>query len=103
MSLGANVSMSSVLGSDEAAKIIKEKLTELGVNTRAIFENNERVTSLKTRVMAGLHQIVRFDKETKSEIDKECEKKYLDLPALTPQSLTQYCSQTTKKALLQMS
>ncbi len=78
VSLGANVSMSSVLGSDEAAKIIKEKLAELGVNTEAIFENNERVTSLKTRVMAGSHQIVRFDKETKSEIGKECEKKIFD-------------------------
>ncbi len=78
VSLGADVSMSSVLGSDEAAKIIKEKLAELGVNTEAIFENNERVTSLKTRVMAGSHQIVRFDKETKSEIDKECEKKIFD-------------------------
>lgn len=78
VSLGANVSMSSVLGSDEAAKIIKEKLTELGVNTEAIFENNERVTSLKTRVMAGSHQIVRFDKETKSEISQDCEKKIFD-------------------------
>lgn len=68
-SLGANVWVSSILGSDEAAKIIKSELTRLGADVSGIFEDTNRTTSLKTRVMAGSHQIVRFDKESKDEID----------------------------------
>ncbi len=75
ISLGAKVCVSSILGSDEAAKIIKEKFERLGADTSAIFEDDARVTSLKTRVMAGSHQIVRFDKETKNEINEANEAK----------------------------
>lgn len=68
--LGAKVSVSSVLGSDEAAKIIKAKLSDIKADISAIFESPSRVTSIKTRVMAGSHQIVRFDKESKSDIEE---------------------------------
>lgn len=74
-SLGANVWVSSILGLDEAAKIIKSEFTRLGANVSGIFEDINRTTSLKTRVMAGSHQIVRFDKESKDEINEENEEK----------------------------
>lgn len=75
ISLGANVWVSSVLGGDDAARIIKSKLEQLGADTSAIFEDAGRITSLKTRVMAGSHQIVRFDKESKDEIGVTFEEK----------------------------
>ncbi len=74
-SLGANVYVSSILGFDDAAKIIKSEFTRLGADVSGIFEHTQRVTSLKTRVMAGSHQIVRFDKESKEEIDGASEEK----------------------------
>ncbi len=74
-SLGAKVWVSSILGSDEAAKIIKAEFTRLGADVSGIFEDTNRTTSLKTRVMAGSHQIVRFDKESKDEISAENEEK----------------------------
>jgi D-beta-D-heptose 7-phosphate kinase/D-beta-D-heptose 1-phosphate adenosyltransferase len=78
ISLGAKVSVSSILGSDEASKIIKDKFQKLGANVEALFEDENRVTSLKTRIMAGSHQIVRFDKETKDEINAANESKIFD-------------------------
>ncbi len=74
-SLGANVWVSSILGNDEAAKIIKSEFTRLGADVGGIFEDEARTTSLKTRVMAGAHQIVRFDKESKDEINAHNEEK----------------------------
>lgn len=74
-SLGANVYVSSILGSDEAAKIIKSEFQRLGADVSGIFEDDARITSLKTRVMAGSHQIVRFDKESKDEINAANEEK----------------------------
>lgn len=80
-SLGANVWVSSILGSDEAAKIIKSEFTRLGADVSGIFEDTNRTTSLKTRVMAGSHQIVRFDKESKDEIDGANEEKIYSFAA----------------------
>lgn len=80
-SLGANVWVSSILGSDEAAKIIKSEFTRLGADVGGIFEDTNRTTSLKTRVMAGSHQIVRFDKESKDEIDGANEEKIYSFAA----------------------
>lgn len=78
ITLGAKVCVSSILGGDEAAKVIKQELERAGADTSAIFEDASRVTSLKTRVMAGSHQIVRFDKETKEEINEINEAKIVE-------------------------
>jgi len=78
ISMGAKVCVSGILGCDDGARIIKAKLKELGANTEAIFEDENRTTSVKTRVMAGSHQIVRFDKESKDEILEDGEAKIFD-------------------------
>lgn len=80
-SLGANVWVSSILGLDEAAKIIKSEFKRLGADVSGIFEDEARTTSLKTRVMAGSHQIVRFDKESKEEINAQNEEKIYSFAA----------------------
>lgn len=80
-SLGANVWVSSILGLDDAAKIIKSEFERLGADVSGIFEDETRTTSLKTRVMAGSHQIVRFDKESKDEIKSGNEEKIFSFAA----------------------
>jgi D-beta-D-heptose 7-phosphate kinase / D-beta-D-heptose 1-phosphate adenosyltransferase len=80
-SLGANVWVSSILGLDDAAKIIKSEFERLGADVGGIFEDETRTTSLKTRVMAGSHQIVRFDKESKDEIKSGNEEKIFSFAA----------------------
>lgn len=75
VSLGASVYVSSILGPDEAADVIKSEFEKLGVDISGIFGDSSRTTSLKTRIMAGSHQIIRFDKESKEEIGTANEEK----------------------------
>ena len=65
LSLGANVSVTSVLGDDEAGKKIREKLAELNVKDELILTEKGRESSIKSRIMASHQQVVRVDKESK--------------------------------------
>ncbi|MFA5388657.1 MAG: D-glycero-beta-D-manno-heptose-7-phosphate kinase [Candidatus Omnitrophota bacterium] len=62
-SLGARVYIAGVSGSDERAGILKEGLTEKGINVDGIVADDSRPTTLKTRVVAHHQQVVRIDRE----------------------------------------
>ena len=63
LSLGANVSVASVLGDDEAGKKIKEKLAELNVKDELILTEKGRESSIKSRIMASHQQVVKINLE----------------------------------------
>jgi rfaE bifunctional protein kinase chain/domain len=72
-SLGAEVSLVSVVGDDEPGRILLEKLRAAGVGTDRVFVANERRTTTKVRVLAGqIHstrqQVIRIDYEGESEL-----------------------------------
>ena len=73
LSLGANVSVASVLGDDEAGKKIKERLAELNVKDELILTEKGRESSIKSRIMASHQQVVRIDKESVVKIKLEDE------------------------------
>ncbi len=77
LSLGAKVSVGSVVGDDENGLWIKNKLQEKNIDLSLIVEEKGRHTSKKTRVISSNQQIVRFDKESKNDISKESEKRIL--------------------------
>jgi len=62
-SLGAKVYIAGVAGNDERAGILKEGLTEKGINTDGVITDDSRPTTLKTRVVAHHQQVVRIDRE----------------------------------------
>ena len=70
-SLGANVSVCSVIGNDEEGKELLSMLHDIGVNSDNIIIQNSRKTSKKSRVIAVSQQIIRYDKESKEEITPE--------------------------------
>jgi len=78
LSLGANVSVASVIGDDENGTWIKNRLQEKGIDLSLIIEEKGRYTSKKTRVISSNQQIVRFDKESKEDISKGSEEKILN-------------------------
>lgn len=61
--LGARVYIAGVVGNDERAGILKECLTEKGINVYGIITDDSRPTTLKTRVVAHHQQVVRIDRE----------------------------------------
>lgn len=68
LSLGGKVYVAGAVGSDDIGKILVNKFRENGISTDGIVIEKERPTTVKTRVIAHSQQVVRFDKEIKSDI-----------------------------------
>ena len=81
--LGANVSVSSVMGDDENGKELITMLHTIGVNTQNLIIERTRKTSKKSRVIAVSQQILRYDKESKNSISQESMQKILTSLAST--------------------
>jgi len=69
--LGAQVSVSSVIGDDDNGKELLSMLQEIDVNTTNIITQKQRKTSKKSRIIAVSQQILRYDKESKDDIMHE--------------------------------
>jgi rfaE bifunctional protein kinase chain/domain len=75
VSLGANVTVAGVIGDDASAIELIGILEEEGVKTNAIIKDEGRPTTVKTRVLAGSHQLVRIDREITEAIAQVSEDK----------------------------
>lgn len=68
LSLGAKVSVLSVVGNDENGKELLCMLETLGADAKGIVKQEGRKTSKKSRVIASHQQVVRYDSESKDDI-----------------------------------
>lgn len=75
--LGAQVEVFSVVGYDMVSHELKSLLEEIGVLSYLVNEHS-RKTSKKSRIIASHQQVVRFDKETKEDIDVTSREKILN-------------------------
>lgn len=57
------------IGHDDAAKKLKELLTEQNIGCTGLIPHAARATSLKTRIVAHKQQVVRIDRETRDGLD----------------------------------
>lgn len=75
--LGAEVEVLSVIGdcheSDDLIKLLKN----INVDTKYIIKQKNRITSKKSRIIAGQQQVVRYDREITDEIDSESQNQIL--------------------------
>ncbi len=67
--LGADVSVASVIGDDDNGVELVNMLKNINVDTKNIIVQNGRKTSKKSRVIAVSQQVLRYDKESKNEIE----------------------------------
>ncbi|QFR42844.1 D-glycero-beta-D-manno-heptose-7-phosphate kinase [Sulfurimonas xiamenensis] len=75
VTLGAKVSVGSVIGDDENGKELLNMLRSIDVDTSNIFTLKNRKTSKKSRIIASSQQVLRYDKESKEQIlDEEADK-----------------------------
>jgi D-beta-D-heptose 7-phosphate kinase/D-beta-D-heptose 1-phosphate adenosyltransferase len=63
LALGSKVSLAGITGNDIDATRLTDILIDEGINADAIFKDDTRPTTVKTRIMAGSHQLVRVDRE----------------------------------------
>jgi D-beta-D-heptose 7-phosphate kinase/D-beta-D-heptose 1-phosphate adenosyltransferase len=80
--LGAKVSLCGVLGDgkDPATEMFQCKAKKLGIDTKGVFFEEGRKTTLKTRIIAGHQQVVRVDWEDVHNISQNIKRgifKYL--------------------------
>ena len=73
LSFGAEVIVAGLIGEDAAGKELLKVLADENADTRGIVVDAERPTTIKTRIIAGSHQIVRIDREVTETISKICE------------------------------
>lgn len=68
----------SVIGDDDAGKVLQRILNENGISSEFCIENEKRKTTIKTRIISGNHQILRVDNEQTNTISPEIENKLRD-------------------------
>ncbi|MDB5017702.1 MAG: D-glycero-beta-D-manno-heptose-7-phosphate kinase [Mucilaginibacter sp.] len=78
VSLGAKVTVAGIIGNDTQGIQLIELLENEGVKTNAIIKDNSRTTTIKTRILAGNHQLVRVDREVTDAISKKLEDELTD-------------------------
>ncbi|MHA4737109.1 bifunctional heptose 7-phosphate kinase/heptose 1-phosphate adenyltransferase [Dyadobacter sp. MSC1_007] len=63
-SLGAEAIICSVIGTDGAGDLLESSLKEKGLNCDGLIRSDDRITTIKERIIAGSQQVVRIDTET---------------------------------------
>jgi len=68
VALGANVSVSSVIGDDDNGAELMTMLNAIDVDSQNIIIEKQRKTSKKSRIIAVSQQILRYDNESRNDI-----------------------------------
>ena len=77
-SLGAEVFLAGVIGSDSSGRELLNELKFRGIDTDGIIVDKKRPTTVKTRVISLNQQIIRIDRESRDEIDESVSNKLLN-------------------------
>ena len=68
IALGAKPIVCSVIGNDDAGKILIDKFNENNISTAGIFQSSDRQTTVKSRIISNHQQLLRIDTETTDPI-----------------------------------
>lgn len=69
--LGSQVFLIGCIGKDQSGKSLKSLVKKAGIEGNFIIETPDRPTTLKTRVISGGQQMLRLDKEVKTDVDNK--------------------------------
>lgn len=78
-SLGGKVWVGGVVGNDEMGRKVIHDLRKMGLETKGVVVEPERITTVKTRIVAQHQQVVRYDREIIRVIQPENAKQILSL------------------------
>jgi len=78
ISLGGQAYISGIIGKGAAGRIIKDLLEEKGIQIDFLFEDS-RKTTVKTRIIGGNQQIVRFDIEDRRRLEGKGKELFLSM------------------------
>jgi rfaE bifunctional protein kinase chain/domain len=78
LALGSKVSLAGITGNDIDATRLTDILIDEGINADAIFKDETRPTTVKTRIMAGSHQLVRVDREVTHPLTDSLQAEFIE-------------------------
>jgi len=76
-SLGAEVSVMSIIGDCQVSNQLKELFESIAVNTSDLITEKKRFSSKKTRIISSQQQVVRYDVESSCDIAEGSEKELI--------------------------
>jgi len=75
--LGARVEAFGVIGNDQPGRALQKCLRAANIADKGIIADSKRVTTVKTRIIAQHHQVVRVDRERRVPLRAETQEKLL--------------------------
>jgi rfaE bifunctional protein kinase chain/domain len=75
--LGAKVEAFGATGKDEPGRTLQKCLREVGIGDKGVVVDPERITTVKTRIIARHQQVVRVDHERREPLRTETQEKLL--------------------------
>ncbi len=69
--MGANPILCSIVGNDDGCKLFFDLLKKQKLSSEGIIKSKKRITTVKTRVIAGNHQMLRVDEEIDTFVSSE--------------------------------
>jgi D-beta-D-heptose 7-phosphate kinase/D-beta-D-heptose 1-phosphate adenosyltransferase len=76
--LGAEVRMSGVVGHDTEGKRLTDLARQLRIDAGDVVVDDGRPTTCKTRVVARCQQVIRLDRESRSAVTGDAERRLID-------------------------
>lgn len=77
--LGGKVCLGGVVGNDEMGRKVIHDLRKMNVETKGVLVEADRITTVKTRIIAQHQQVVRYDREVVRPVQTENIKQILGL------------------------
>ncbi len=69
--MGAKPILCSVIGDDSNSKLFLDLLKKQKLSSKGILKDKKRMTTVKTRIIAGNHQMLRVDEEIETDLNSE--------------------------------
>ena len=77
--LGAQVDVFSVIGDCKTSIELNYLLKKIGIDTKYLITQKNRIVSKKSRIIASQQQVVRYDRESNDDIDNQSEDALIDI------------------------
>lgn len=77
-SLGAKVSLCSVLGADENGEVFRSLMDDQGLESNGLIVDSNRPTTVKTRILSQSQQMLRVDEERTDLLSEQVENELFD-------------------------
>ncbi|MFN3342401.1 MAG: bifunctional heptose 7-phosphate kinase/heptose 1-phosphate adenyltransferase [Flavobacteriales bacterium] len=76
--LGAKPIICSVIGNDRHGNVMEDLIREQGLSAAGLLRSDQRITTVKTRVISHSQQMMRIDEEQTADISKADESGFFD-------------------------